>query len=152
MPHLFAAVVAAWFTMSMSADLFNHFALKSNPFSFSTAAILFMITFLFIVYESRQLNPYDKSVYNIFSALFVIGIAYFYSIVVGLMVFDYFGEPMINHIKISEISLRKLSTDTLNKSIAFKKEFIIQFSFFATFIGIFLQLMFKGKPVTDSNN
>jgi hypothetical protein len=32
----------------------------------------------------------------------------------------------------------------------YKHPFVIQFSFFASFIGIFLQLMFQGKTVTES--
>ena len=152
MPHLLAAVVAAWFTMSMNPNLFKHFALKSDPFNMYAIVILFLITLLFVGYESRLLNPYDKPKYNIFSSIFFIGIAYFYSVVVGLMVFDYFGVPMIKNI-IAESSHCVCSTGTcaLDNFIVYKKEFVFQFSFFATFMGIFLQLMFKGRPVTDSN-
>lgn len=152
MPHLLAAVVAAWFTMSMNPNLFNHFALKSDPFNLYAVAILFLITLLFVGYESRQLNPYDKPIYNIFSSIFFIGIAYFYSVVVGLMVFDYFGVPMINNIRAENCHcVHSTCTRALDNFIVYKKEFIFQFSFFATFMGIFLQLMFKGRPVTDSN-
>lgn len=153
MPHLLAAVIAAWLTMTMGADLFNHFALKSDPFSFPATAILFLTTLLFVGYEARQLNPYDKPVFNIFSSLLLIVIAYFYSFIVGLMLFEYLGEPMIDHLAKADIynCICPLCDCKYHQGQPYKYQFIFQFSFFATFIGIFIQLMFRGRPITDSN-
>lgn len=149
MPHLLAAVITAWFTMSMTDVLFKYFAIVHSPINWSAIAILILSTLLFVWYESRQLNPYDKRIYSLFSSLFLIGIAYFYSVVVGLMVFKFFGEPMIDYINAESHHCVCTSCTCIYK---YRYHFIFQFSSFATFIGIFLQLMFRGRPVTDSNN
>ena len=153
MPHLLAAVITAWFTMSMTDVLFKYFAIVRSPVNWSAMVILFLSTLLFVGYESRQLNPYDKRIYNLFSSLFLIGIAYFYSVVVGVMVFKFFGEPMIKDIIIDKVCNCVGASCTCAHEVAppYRCHFIFLFSSFATFIGIFLQLMFRGRPVTDSN-
>ena len=152
MPRLLAAIIAAWFTMSMTDDLFLNFA--KEPVNYSSAIpaiiVLFLSTLLFVGYESRQLNPFDAPVYNILSSVVLIIIAYFYSFVVGLMMFDFFGERMLSS-NISNIQCMcsyYIDNETMHNRLGF----VFQFSFLATFIGIFINLMFKGRPVTDSNN
>lgn len=147
MPRLLAAIIAAWFTMSMTDDLFKNFV--GVDINWSAIIILFFSTLLFVGYESRQLNPFDKPKYNILSSLALILIAYFYSFVIGLMVFDFFGMQMLTD---TPTSVQCLCASLIPKPQSNKWEFVFQFSFFATFIGIFLNLMFKGKSITDSNN
>ena len=142
MPRLLAAIVTAWFTMTMSEDLFKYFALTpSEKFNYQWPAIVIMalITMLFIAFEAKSLNPYDKKYHYLVSAVIVFGIAYVYSLIVGLMVFDFFGDTMLTELENEAKTPHKHKT-----------EFIIQFSFFASFIGIFLQLMFQGKSVTET--
>lgn len=137
MPRMLAAVVAAWFTMGMSEDLFKHFAEDGNlSLNVPAIVILFLMTLLFVFYESRQIKPYDKRRNLIFSSLIVNTVAYIYSVIVGAMVYDFFGKAFMN--------------PAYTGNIADKCKFILQFSFFASFIGIFLQLMFQGKSVTES--
>ena len=154
MPHLLAAVITAWFTISMTDVLFKYFAIVHSPVNWPAMVILILSTLLFVGYESSQLNPYDKRIYSLFSSLFLIGIAYFYSVVVGFMVFEFFGEPMIKDIIIDKTCKCVGTSCTCAHEVAShnRDHFIFQFSSFATFIGIFLQLMFRGRPVTDSNN
>lgn len=167
MPRLLAAVVTAWFTMSMSEDLFRHFALDESN-HLSAVIILSMATLLFVGHESKLLNPYDTLPNVILSSVLVFIVAYFYSVIVGLMVFDFFGNNMIHNIaidyRIDCISLQDnwealpsdlqkmmaqyselINSDSIN---SIKFPFVFRFSFFATFIGIFLQLMLQGKSVT----
>lgn len=147
MPRLLAAIIAAWFTMSMTDDLFLYFA--RSDINRSAIIILFFSTLLFVGYESRQLNPFDTPTYNILSSVALIIIAYIYSFVIGLMVFDFFGEQML---KDDLTTAQCLCASTFAKPQPDRRKFVFQFSFFATFIGIFLNLMFKGKPITDTNN
>ena len=149
MPRLLAAIIAAWFTMSMTDALFGNFA--NEPVNLPAIIILFLSTLLFVGYESRQLNPFDTPAYNILSSVVLIIIAYFYSFVVGIMMFDFFGEKMLRSNAANVPCMCSCCMD--NNNIIFNKfGFVFQFSFLATFIGIFINLMFKGKPVTDSNN
>ena len=149
MPRLLAAIVAAWFTMSMTNVLFKNFAfVTQSTFRWSAILILFLTTLLFVSYESRQFNPYGNLLSNIISSLALIFIAYFYAVVVGFMVYDFFGMRLFYN----EIALDSCLYLPSKLMLKLRMEFVLQFSFFATFIGIFLQLMFKGRPVTDSNN
>lgn len=154
MPRLIAAIVTAWFTMSMSEDLFHYFAIvnvKDEPFNHWPAmVILTLITGIFIGYESRSINPYNKWYHYLFSSVLVFAIAYTYSLVVGYLVYDFFGNAMAQNliIEAQEKLIKEGKDPTILKLN--KHPFVIQFSFFASFIGIFLQLMFQGKTVTES--
>lgn len=131
MPRMMAAIVTAWFSMGMSDDIFTSFCGKVN---IPSVIILVLITCFFIAYESFTINPYDDKHHYVISAIFVFMMAYIYAFIVGLLVYDFFGTRFLK----SEFELLT------------KIHFIVQYSFFASFIGIFLQLMFQGKPVTKS--
>lgn len=151
MPRLLAAIVAAWFTMSMSDDLFRYFA-EEEYIHGSAVIILSLIIVLFVWYESRSLNPYDKWYHCAFSSLIVFLIAYIYSFIVGLLVYDFFGETMMDQIyKENGLQVFNVLFKDEPEIIPVKKiiVFVAQFSFFASFIGIFLQLMFKGRSITE---
>ncbi|MBQ7280492.1 MAG: hypothetical protein IJR13_07220 [Bacteroidales bacterium] len=146
LPRLLAAVIAAWFTMGMSEDLFRNFYDISclNP---AVTIIISIVTLFFVFYEARQINPFDGFKHQITSSLIVILMAYVYSFIVGIMVYEYFGVQVLNGMKTSG-GICCCSHSITNGENNWW--FIAQFSFFATFIGIFLQLMFQGKSVTAS--
>jgi hypothetical protein len=163
MPRLLAAMVASWFTLCLSEDLF--LKLSSIPFSISAVTILALITGFFIAYESYALNPYDNIKHYFLSVIWVFAIAYGYAIVTGLLVYDFFGERFIqvyqDELKIQGNDIIRQSLEDLDIDLYChgkklkawspnKHVFITQFSFFATFIGIFLQLMFQGKHIIKS--
>lgn len=143
MPRLLAAVVTAWFTMAMSEDLAHYFAGRGKV-AWDVVFILLLTTFMFVMYESRSLNPYDKTRNQLLHSLIVIFIAYVYSFIVGLMVFGFFSKPIV-------AAINEQMCDSAAPIELHPGAFIVQFSFFATFIGIFLQLMLQGKSVTETN-
>lgn len=134
MPRMLAAIVTAWFSMGMSNDIYEAFNSENKEVIFLSGIILVLITCFFIAYESFTINPYDDKHHYFISAIFVFTLAYIYAFMVGLLVFDFFGKQFISQ----------------EKHIHERLLFIVQYSFFASFIGIFLQLMFQGKPVTKS--
>jgi hypothetical protein len=73
-------------------------------------------------------------------------IAFAYSILVGCLSFEFFGPSTIDETIIRPL-LESAKQDRIN---LYPVKFVVQFSFFATFIGIFLQLMLQGKSVTDT--
>lgn len=139
MPRLLAAVVTAWFTMTMSVDIVQLFAANLTVIHGPASIILATITLLFVVYEARLKNPFDEWPMHLLSASIVFVIAFIYSLIVGLMTYDFFAIPTIADLKLN-----------IGEAEKCKWNFVIQFSFFATFIGIFLQLMFQGKSVADT--
>ena len=174
MPRLMAAIVAAWFTMSMSEDLFLKL---SVPYNFSALAIIFLLTIVFIIYESHTLNPYDGIMHHVSSALVTFIVAYVYAFTTGILVYDFFGENFISvysgelymqgedlvrqgldiiengNSEIQGNLLLSQGNALLVKSqniMKLRYVFVTQFSFFATFIGLFLQLMLQGNSITKS--
>lgn len=162
MPRLLAAIVTAWFTLALSEDLFVHFSSVSckggefhTTLSFhpilSVIIILFIVTIFFICYESSTVNPHNRWKHHFTAALFVFCIAYLYALVVGLLVFDFFGKVYIFDSLNCECTPCNCShSKDMVPMIPIDKIFIIEFSFFATFIGVFLQLMFQGKSITKT--
>lgn len=163
MPRMLAAIVTAWFSMGMSDDIFNLGI--DGGVNIPSVIILVLITCFFIAYESFTINPYDDKHHYFISSIFVYLMAYIYAFMVGLLVFDFFGERFIanelaqgeqittwfSHDRILFITHRLAQGEQIIKwSLHDRILFIAQYSFFASFIGIFLQLMFQGKPVTKS--
>lgn len=121
------------------------------------------MTYLFVIYEARQKNPYDGWKDYLLSSFIVMGIAFAYSLIIGYMAYDFFGEATITNMLNNETNLGNeiffipicdccggdAIIENADKLIN-KNTFVIQFSCFATFIGIFLQLMFQGKSVTET--
>lgn len=170
MPRLLAAIVAAWFTMCMSEEVFLKLSLPD--FNWSAAFIVFAITIAFIIYESYMVNPFDSKWHHIISSLFIFILAYAYAFATGTLIYDYFGQNFLSvymdelRIQGIEYQLQRPLEGNFNLYIHGKEllekadnimcykiryRFIAQISFFATFIGIFLQLMLQGVSITKSS-
>lgn len=175
MPRLMAAIVAAWFTMGMSEDLFLKLSI---PYTISALVIIFLLTIAFVIYESFTLNPYDGLMHHICSAILTFFVAYAYAFTTGILVYDFFGENFISVYSdelirqgedlvrqgreiIENSSVFELQGNALleeGNALLLKSQgimkmryvFVTQFSFFATFIGLFLQLMLQGNSITKS--
>ena len=151
MPRLLAAVTTAWFTITMSVDAIQVFTPRLDHYRWPAIVILALITLVFEMYEARLKNPYDKWHVCLTSSIVVYAIAFAYSILVGCLSFEFFGPSTIDETIIRPLLEKPERSDVdLLKMNLYPVKFIVQFSFFATFIGIFLQLMLQGKSVTDS--
>ncbi len=168
MPRLLASIITAWFTFCLSEDIF----LKLNVEHFNIPAIIIiaLITGFFIGHESNTINPYDNVWHHIVAAVWVFVIAYIYAVVSGLLIYEFFGEDFLASYKIDLLlqrddliqlrnnELNELSDPTevaeLQKLINWKhpnkRIFVFQFSFLASFIGVFLQMMLQGVSITKS--
>ena len=142
MPRLLAAVTTAWLTIAMSVDAIQVFVTEKS-LHWPAIIILFSMTYLFVIYEARQKNPYDGWKDYLLSSFIVMGIAFAYSLIIGYMAYDFFGEATITNLLKDKTVLGKGGEPH-------REIFVLQFSCFATFIGIFLQLMFQGKSVTET--
>lgn len=89
MPRLLAAIITSWFTLAIGEDVFKGFF--DSIFSFTASLMLATITFLFVIYEIRKLNPYIKHCSVIKRSLILIGVAFLYSFATGLLVVSFFG-------------------------------------------------------------
>lgn len=151
MPRLLAAVTTAWFTITMSVDAIQVFTPRLDHYRWPAIVILALITLVFEMYEARLKNPYDKWYVCLTSSIVVYAFAFAYSILVGCLSFEFFGPSTIDETIIRPLleSAKQGDIDS-HKINLYPVKFVVQFSFFTSFIGIFLQLMFQGKSVTDT--
>lgn len=89
MPRLFAAIIAAWFTLTIGEDVFKGFF--DNIHNWWTSVILVFITFMFVSYEIGKLNPYISLTKKIVRSVALILMAFVYSFLAGLLVVHFFG-------------------------------------------------------------
>ena len=89
MPRLFAAIVAAWFTLAIGEDVFKGFF--DNIHNWWTSGILVFITFMFVLYEIGKLNPFISLKKKILRSFALISMAFVYSFLAGLLVVHFFG-------------------------------------------------------------
>ena len=168
MPRLLAAIVAAWFTMCMSEEVF--LKLSQPDFNWSAAIIVFAITIAFILYESYMVNPFDDNKWHhVASSICIFLLAYAYAYATGTLIYDYFGQNFLSvymeELKFQGIEYQLQSPpegscylylhgkeliEKADSIMRYRYLFIAQISFFATFIGIFLQLMLQGVSITKS--
>lgn len=93
MPRLFAAITTAWFTLAIGEDVFKGFF--DTTYSFVTSGALLLITFFFVAYEIEKINPYISRPGIIGRSLALIGVAFIYSFIAGLLVVHFFGSKYL---------------------------------------------------------
>lgn len=89
MPRLFAAIVAAWFTLAIGEDVFKGFF--DNIHNWWTSFALVLITYIFVFYEIGKLNPFISLKKKMIRSVALISMAFAYSFLAGLLVVHFFG-------------------------------------------------------------
>lgn len=93
MPRLFAAITTAWFTLAIGEDVFKGFF--DTTYSYLASGALFIITFFFVAYEIGKINPFISIPRIIGRSLALIGVAFIYSFIAGLLVVHFFGSKYL---------------------------------------------------------
>lgn len=93
MPRLFAAITTAWFTLAIGEDVFKGFF--DTIHSYWASGTLLIVTFFFVAYEIGKINPFI-SIHRIVGRSFaLIGVAFIYSFIAGLLVVHFFGSKYL---------------------------------------------------------
>jgi len=93
LPRLFAAIFAAWITISFSEDLFRAF-FDSNIYIFVSLGLLIAI-FLFVSNEIGRTVPYIQGKQRLRRTVALLLIAFFYSYSIGFVVTGITGEKYL---------------------------------------------------------
>lgn len=88
-PRLVASITTAWLTMSVGFDLYVAFF--DRHVSRSTAGMILIIVFIFVMYELNRITPRSNIWKKLFRSVQLVTISYFISLVVGTVVINFLG-------------------------------------------------------------
>ncbi|GHT12824.1 hypothetical protein FACS189426_16800 [Bacteroidia bacterium] len=143
-PRLFGAISAAWIALSFSEDLIKNFYNVLFCKNIPIYILLIVLIFIFVYSEIRKIVPYIKRK-KIYTRTFtLLYISFIYSYIIGIITTILVGSNFL----FSEISDDKYIIQ-LCQGKYFCPSFVLLFSFIAMFIGIFINLIFENKRITD---
>ena len=119
--------------------------------------IIVVIVFTFILYENNKTLPNISTGTRIWRAIQLMLIGYSISLIVGLFAMDILEDPSIKDtlcICQEQQSLVvshpwNFFNDKKELTLTVFPEQLVQFSFLAMFIGVFIQMIFEEKNITE---
>lgn len=93
-PRLVASITTAWLTMSVGFDLYVAFF--DRHVSRSTAGMILIIVFIFVMYELNRITPRSNIWKKLFRSVQLVTISYFISLVVGTVVINFLGKQYMD--------------------------------------------------------
>lgn len=148
-PRLVAAITAAWIMLVIGNDLFK------ERLTIPVWIIISFIVFVFILYENNKTLPNLSTWKKVLRALELMAISYVIALVVGIFAIDVIvsnpetlcelkhADPVVY---VYDWPLLK-GCDGLTLWVC--PQYLISFSFLAMFIGVFIQMIFEEKNITE---
>lgn len=162
LPRLVASITTAWIMLVIGNDLIKEHV--SAPL----CVIILVVVFLFILYENNKTLPNTKKRYVIWRSLELMLISFSISLIIGIFAVDILspslwpdvqnaisessGVPYSLHGSVTGIEPANWSLFGGTKyswSLTIFPAYLIQFSFLAMFIGVFIQMIFEEKNITE---
>lgn len=163
LPRLVASITAAWIIIVIGNDLVK------EHLSWPICVVLSFIVFFFILYESYKSLPNILTRPRIWRALELMLISFSISLIIGVFAIDILSPSLLSDIKdalsqsepyninIPEYRIADSTKPTIwpfvsgvvNWSLTLFPPYLIQFSFLAMFIGVFIQMIFEEKNITE---
>jgi len=149
-PRLIASITAAWLTLAIGNELFQTFYKeKVSPFS---CVILGIIVLFFLMYEINRQIPYVSVSQKIWRSIQMLVFSYAISLAIGISIINFIGKESLQasdkHLYCDSY-VQQFLWDLDGYKFLFLPDFLIQFSFLAMFIGIFIQMLFEEKNITE---
>lgn len=147
LPRLVASITTAWIMLVIGNDLIKD--RLSTPLGFIIAAVVF----IFVLYENNKTLPNIETKQKVLRTLELILISYSISVFVGVFAMDVLTPSIITDAKAYNINLFYYSwyflPNNINLSLTIYPGYLIPFSFLAMFIGVFIQMIFEEKNITE---
>ena len=147
LPRLVASITAGWIMLVIGNDLVKEHV--SKPLWI----IISLVVFTFIMYENNKALPHLAVSKRIFRALELMLISYSMSLIIGIFAIDVLSPSLLQDAQESQLLPQAfewtLLRESKNLTMTIFPEFLIQFSFLAMFIGVFIQMIFEEKNITD---
>lgn len=149
LPRLVASITTAWVMLVIGNDLIK------ERLSWPIWIIILIIVFSFILYENNKALPNITTRARIWRALELMLISFSISLIVGVFAVDVL-TPSFMH-DAGELSYIEVPThypwpfleNTDELALTIYPKYLIQFSFLAMFIGVFIQMIFEEKSITE---
>ncbi len=148
LPRLVASITTAWIMIVIGNDMVKEFI------AWPLWIILSLVVFVFILYENNKSIRSIKTWRKMWRAFELIVISYSIALVVGALAINILSPGILQdyHPYISESVLPyqwHLLKGDRNLSLDIYPKFLTQFSFLAMFIGVFIQMIFEEKNITE---
>lgn len=161
LPRLVASITAAWIMLVIGNNIVK------ECLSWPIWIILSIVVFAFILYESNKTLPNIATWPRIWRALELILISFSISLIIGVIAIDVLSPSLLEDIETAIVeskdqytieTLKELKDNSVNwhffkgnkdLTISFIPQYLIQFSFLAMFIGVFIQMIFEEKKITE---
>lgn len=154
LPRLVASITTAWITIVIGNDLFK------EHISWHVCIIITIVVFAFILYEGNKSLPGISTKARIWRAAELMILSFSISLVIGIFAVDVLGPSL--HTDMTEAIDRGysaiVSSDIIpwhfligdvGLTITLFPKYLIQFSFLAMFIGVFIQMIFEEKNINE---
>lgn len=95
-PRFFIAICSAWILIGLNADIFKSFAFMEFSTFYCCMGILITMIMVFSLYRNvRKLNPFLAIKYCFMRAITILSIGFFYTFLVGIIMFSFVGKNFI---------------------------------------------------------
>lgn len=146
-PRLVASITAAWIMLVIGNDLFK------ERLTIPAWIIIFFIVFVFILYENNKTLPNLSTGKKALRALELIAISYVISLLVGIFAIDVIVSDPETLCKLrcagTAVHEWPLLTGCEGLTLRVCPHYLVPFSFLAMFIGVFIQMIFEEKSITE---
>lgn len=147
LPRLVASITAAWIMIVIGNDLVKEYL------SWPIWVILSIVVFSFILYEGNKSLPNITTGHRVWRALELMLISFSISLIIGIFAVNILSPSLVQDAKEYGIVLGPYSWSFLkgynDLAINIFPEYLVPFSFLAMFIGVFIQMIFEEKNVTE---
>ena len=141
-PRLVASITAAWIVLVIGNNLFE------EQLSWPLRIILLLVVSLFVYYENNKTIQRVPSRNKVLRALQLLVISFSISLMVGLLAIDVLA-PSIHSTGQEIVFPWSFLPGNSNYTLDVYPELLSQFSFLAMFIGVFIQMTFEEKIITE---
>lgn len=145
LPRLAASITAAWMMLVIGNEIIK------EHISIPLCIIVSFIVFSFVLYENNKTIPNVSTNKTIWRSLELMVISYFFSLVIGVFALDILGASLLLNAEKTGLLYHSWPFVPGNKNftlIIFPK-YLVQFSFLAMFIGVFIQMIFEEKNIAE---
>lgn len=149
LPRLVASITAAWAMLVIGNEILKEYL------SWPLWIVITFIVFIFILFENSKILHKVKTKQKLWRALELVVISYSISLVIGIFAINMLSAVAIPndfspYYPAEPVSFDwSLLTGSQDMTVKIYPTILIPFSFLAMFIGVFIQLIFEEKNITE---
>ena len=141
-PKLVASITAAWLMLVIGNKI------NEEHISIPLCIIVCFIVFAFILYENSRTIKNISTIVSIFRTAELMLISYAFSLIIGVFALDILSPSMFKDTESNPLNWFFLHNST-NLTLKIFPYLLRKFSVLAMFIGVFIQMIFEEKKITE---